>query len=84
MWYNNKNRIGGEVMAISYRPLWIQLADKGLQKTDVIKRANLTTNVMASMGKNQTISFKNLEKICIALECSPNDVFEFVTEESEG
>lgn len=25
-------------MAISYRPLWIQLADKGLQKTDVIKK----------------------------------------------
>lgn len=47
-------------MGISYRPLWIQLADKGLQKTDVIKRANLTTNVMASMGKNQTIYFKNL------------------------
>jgi putative transcriptional regulator len=71
-------------MAISYRPLWIQLADKGLQKTDVIKKANLTTNVMASMGKNQTISFKNLEKICIALDCSPNDVFEFVNEKSEG
>ena len=71
-------------MAISYRPLWIQLANKGLQKKDVIKRANLTTNVMASMGKNQTISFKNLEKICIALDCSPNDVFEFVNEKSEG
>ena len=70
-------------MAISYSPLWIQLANKGLQKKDVIKRANLTTNVMASMGKNQTISFKNLEKICNALDCSPNDVFEFVNEESE-
>ena len=69
-------------MAISYRPLWIQLADKGLQKTDVIKKANLTTKVMARMGKNKTISFKNLEKICTALRCSPNDVFEFV-EESE-
>ena len=70
-------------MAISYRPLWIQLANKGLQKKDVIKRANLTTNVMASMGKNQTISFMNLEKICNALDCSPNDFFEFVNEESE-
>lgn len=37
---------------------------------------------MARMGKNKTISFKNLEKICTALRCSPNDVFEFV-EESE-
>lgn len=78
MLYDKNNRVGGYIMAISYKPLWIQLADKGLQKTDVIKKANLTTNVMASMGKNQTISFKNLEKICTALDCSPNDVFEFV------
>ena len=70
-------------MAISYRPLWIQLANKGLQKKDVIKSSNLTTNVIASMEKNQTISYKNLEKICNALDCSPNDVFEFVNEESE-
>lgn len=71
-------------MAISYRPLWIQLADKGLQKTDVIKQANLTTNVMASMGKNQMISIRNLEKICLTLDCCPNDVLEFVKEEREG
>lgn len=70
-------------MSISYRPLWVQLANKGLQKTDVIKQAKLTTNVMASMGKNQTISFKNLEKICVALACTPNDIFEFVEEGEE-
>lgn len=68
-------------MAISYRPLWIQLATK-VYKNRCYKKANLTTNVMARMGKNKTISFKNLEKICTALRCSPNDVFEFV-EESE-
>jgi len=68
-------------MSISYRPLWVQLANKGLQKTDVIKQARLTTNVMASMGENQIISIKNIEKICKSLNCSPNDVFEFIGEE---
>ena len=34
-------------MAISYKPLWIQLAKKRLKKTDVIAMAGLTTNVMA-------------------------------------
>ncbi len=72
------------MMSISYRPLWVQLADKGLQKTDVIKQANLTTNVMASMGKNQVISMRNIEKICTTLDCSPNDVFEFINEERRG
>lgn len=65
-------------MSISYRPLFLQLANKGLKKTDVIKKANLTTNVMANIGKNKSISIKNIEKICMALDCSPNEIFEFV------
>ena len=64
-------------MAFNYRPLWIQLAKKDLKKTDVIAMAGLTTNVMAQMGKNMPITLKNLEKICKALNCTPNDVFCF-------
>ena len=64
-------------MALNYKPLWIQLAKKGLKKTDVIAMANLTTNVMAQMGKNKPITLKNLEKICKALNCTPNDVLCF-------
>ena len=55
----------------------IQLAKKGLKKTDVIAMAGLTTNVMAQMGKNKLIILKNLERICKALDCIPNDVFSF-------
>jgi len=29
------------------------------------------------MGKNEYISMRNLEKICKALNCTPNDVMEF-------
>ena len=61
-------------MALNYKPLWIQLAKKGLKKTDVIAMAGLTTNVMAQMGKDKPITFKNLERICKALSCTPNDM----------
>ncbi|WP_273103290.1 helix-turn-helix domain-containing protein [Bulleidia extructa] len=64
-------------MALNYKPLWIQLAKKGLRKIDVIAMANLTTNVMAQMGKNKPITLKNLERICKALDCTPNDVISF-------
>ncbi|EHO19042.1 hypothetical protein HMPREF9466_01834 [Fusobacterium necrophorum subsp. funduliforme 1_1_36S] len=50
---------------------------KDLMKVDVIRMAGLTTNVMAQMGKNKPITFKNLERICKALECTPNDVISF-------
>ena len=64
-------------MALNYKPLWVQLAKKGLKKTDVIAMAGLTTNVMAQMGENKPITLKNLERICKALDCTPNDVFSF-------
>ena len=64
-------------MALNYKPLWIQLAKKGLKKTDVIAMAGLTTNVMAQMGKDEPITMKNIEKICKALQCTPNDIFSF-------
>lgn len=64
-------------MALNYKPLWIQLIKKDLMKVDVIRMAGLTTNVMAQMGKNKPITFKNLERICKALECTPNDVISF-------
>lgn len=46
-------------------------------KVDVIKITGLITNVMAQMGKNKPITFKNLERICRALDCTPNDVISF-------
>lgn len=70
-------QIGEWTMALNYKPLWIQLIKKDLMKVDVIKMAGLTTNVMAQMGKNKPITFKNLERICKALECTPNDVISF-------
>ncbi|CYK12418.1 putative transcriptional regulator [Streptococcus pneumoniae] len=45
-------------MALNYKPLWIQLAKKGLKKTDVIAMAGLTTNVMAQMGKDKPIHLR--------------------------
>ena len=67
-------------MALNYKPLWIQLAKKGLKKTDVIAMAGLTTNVMAQMGKDKSIKFKNLKRLCKALSCPPNDIISFEDE----
>ncbi|EGY0058659.1 TPA: helix-turn-helix domain-containing protein, partial [Listeria monocytogenes] len=50
------------------------------KKIDLIKSAGLTTNAMANMGKDKYISLQNLEKICRALECTPNEVISFKTE----
>lgn len=64
-------------MSVSYRPLWIELAKRDLTKTEFQRIAGITSNVLANMGNEKAISFKNLERICRALDCTPNDVIEF-------
>ena len=39
--------------------------------------AGLTTTVMAQMGKDKPITFKNLDRLCKALSCTPNDIISF-------
>lgn len=69
-------------MTVSYKPLWVELAKRDLKKREFQSMAGLTSNIIANMGKNQYISMRNLEKICKTLNCTPNDVFEFVFEEN--
>ena len=52
-------------MALNYKPLWVQIAKKGLKKTDVIAMAGLTTNVMAQMGKDKPITMEKQQPLCI-------------------
>jgi DNA-binding Xre family transcriptional regulator len=63
-------------MGISYRPLFVLLAQKGLKKTDLYKLADLTPNTVARFAKGEQVSLEIIERLCKALECTPNDIFE--------
>ena len=67
-------------MAVSYKKIWKVLIDKEMKKTDLIKEAGITSNILARMGNNQYIALDSLEKICIALKCDIGDVVEFIKE----
>lgn len=54
--------------------LWKLLIDKDLKRTDLINLADISSNVLARMGKNEPVSLESLEKICITLDCSIQDV----------
>ena len=69
-------------MAISYNKLWKLLIDKHMTKTDLRKKAGLTTNVIANMGKNQSVQVETLYKICEALNCNLDDISEVIPDES--
>ncbi len=49
-----------------------------MNKSDLIQKANITSNIVAKMGKGEDVSMESLRKICIALGCEIGDIVEFV------
>ena len=64
-------------MAVDYSNLWKLLIDKKMNKSQLKEAAHISTNAVAKLGKNETVSLETLEKICIALECKIEDVVDF-------
>ena len=67
-------------MAVSYSKLWKLLIDKGITKTEMRKQTGLSTNVLAKMGKNETVSMETLARIATVMDCSLDDIVEIVAE----
>ena len=68
-------------MGVSYKKLWKMLIDRDMSKTDLIKKAGISTNAMAHMGKNEDVRVEVLTKICCALDCTMNDIMDVIPDE---
>lgn len=65
-------------MEISYNRLWKLLIDKGMNKSDLRLKANLSSGTMAKLGKNENVTTGVLVKICTALNCDLADIMELM------
>lgn len=63
---------------VSYRKLWHILIDKGMKKKDLAEAANLTHYQMTKLANDKNITTDVLWRICKTLNCTAEDVFEFV------
>ena len=63
-------------MAVSYDKLWKLLIDKKMNRTDLKEVSGISFNVLAKMGKDETVSMESLLKICKALNCDVANIME--------
>ena len=70
-------------MRISYNKLWKLLIDKGMNKRDLGKIANISPASIAKLGKGANVTTDVLLKICEALECNLEDIIETVKNEGD-
>ena len=67
-------------MDISYKKLWKLLIDRDIKKKDLERAAVISSRVIFKMTGNENIAVEAVGKICKALNCTPNDMMKFVSD----
>lgn len=67
-------------MAVCYEKLWDILDKKNMKRTDLKEAAGISFNVLARLGKEETVSLESIEKICTALDCNIGEMMDVVTD----
>lgn len=70
-------------MRISYRPLWVMLAQRGMSKKELREQSGISTASLAKLGKGDNITTDVLLKICQALNCNINEIIETIPDNGE-
>lgn len=54
------------------------LIDKDMKKKDLCAKAGISTASVTKMGKGGHVTTEILAKICMAMECTPDDIMEIL------
>jgi DNA-binding Xre family transcriptional regulator len=65
---------------ISYEPLWRTTKEKGVTKYMLIYKMGFSAYTITNLKRNKSITMNTLEKLCKVLECTPNEIIEFIDE----
>ena len=71
-------------MTYNYSRPWKLLIDKGMTKKQMRLQAGISTNILAKMGKGEPVAMDTLAKICVALDCTLDDIVEINGDTEKG
>ena len=72
-------------MTRSYKKLWHILLDRDMSRSQLRMKAGISTNALAKLGKDESLPLETLEKVCAALDCTLDDILEYVPDkETDG
>lgn len=68
-------------MAISYKRLWKLLIDRDMKKRDLEQVTGLSHYTISKLNRSENVTTEVLAKICIALECTMDDIMEIIPDD---
>ena len=70
-------------MKMRYNKLWKLLIDKQMKKSDLRKKAGISSSSLAKLTKNENVTTEVLSKICQELNCDVSDIMEFIPDDPQ-
>lgn len=64
----------------NYNPLWKTMERKGITQYQLIKEFHFSTGTLDALRKNKSITAYTIEKLCLILDCTPNDIIQVIKE----
>lgn len=65
-------------MAVSYKRLLHLMIERDISNAQLMREANISANIITKIKNGQYMALDKVESICNALNCTPNDILEFV------
>ena len=67
-------------MKVSYKKLWIMLAEREMTNVELRTRAGIAPATFTKLRRNQEVALSVLMKIADVLDCDAGDILSFVKE----
>ena len=65
-------------MSVSYKKLQHLMIEKEMSNSELKRKANISANIITKIKSGKYIALEKVESICKAMDCSPNDMMEFI------
>lgn len=65
-------------MAVQYNKLWKLLVDKKMSKADLRRQADISSNTMTKLRRDEMVALPILDRICDTLDVDYGDIIEHV------
>ena len=65
-------------MAVSYKRLLHLMIEKDISNAELMRKANISANIISKIKNGQYMALDKVESICQAMNCTPNDILEFI------
>ena len=62
---------------LDYSPMWDTMERKGISQYSLLK-SGIDNKTLDSIKKGKNLTLLTLEKICMILDCTPNEVVRFI------